>query len=278
MLKQFAYRLKYRAHQVRHGRATRKIFFMHLPKCGGTSINSAIRNSFITLNPANDHALAHLDPVAAHKAALLAEQDPLAYTRDLSLYFLGCHSYRYVAGHFSFSEAAYAAYRDEYLFMTLLRDPVEKWLSLYFYNRYKKSDFFRVETELEEFIHSPMAVGYGCDYVMQFAGDFACSHVNVSDYTTPEAAAYATKNLCKFHLVGCLDRLDLFVGQFQRLCGVALQIPVRNRNPLTRKEQKKHLSAEVMDKIQELCKPNYAIYNYATKYLLNGGGEECKSA
>lgn len=269
VLKQFVSRLKWRAYQLNYGRLEDRIFFMHVPKCGGTSIHNALRNHYIGLDPAADRALFHLDPFAAHQAAIIAGQDPLAYARQLSLYFLGSQDYRYIAGHFSFSEAAYCAYQTQFAFITILREPVAKWFSLYFYNRYKKGDFFRIEADLEEFVDSPTAIGYGCDYVMQFAGDHVPTSVATDYYTTAAAIDTATNNLNKFHLVGCLEQLDTFVQEFHHRFGVQLHIPTQNRNPLTKQKQQQHISDEVMAKVQALCQPNTAVYHYAVQNLLN---------
>lgn len=236
---------------------------------------NAIRNSFMTLNPANDRTIFHLDPYAAHEAAVLGQQDPLGYYRQLLRYALGCREYRYIYGHFAFDEAAYAAYHEEIRFITLLRDPVKKWLSLYFFNRHKEGEFFKVEEDLETFIETPLAVGYGCDYVMQFAGNYACEpypHVAYAyeRYTTQAAIEHAIDNLSKFHLVGVLEQLGYFVEQFQRHYGTKLAITHKNRNPVAQQRQEQQISEEHLARIRELCQPNYAIYDHAVAHLLQG--------
>lgn len=261
MYKQLKFRLHNRFQQIRNGRPNHKIFFMHIAKCGGSSITNAVRDSFAPLNPLEDHVVFHLDPYAAHQAAIMSQQDPLDYNRKLLRYCLGCHEYDYVYGHFSFDEVAFEEYQDQFAFVTILRNPIDKWFSLYFYNRYKASDFFKIEESLEEFVYTPTAIGYGCDYVMQFAGNYACDHYSYDDYTTKPAIAHAIGNMKKFHLVGCLEQLDQFVEQFQQLYGSRLQIATKNKNPLSKRDQQQLVSDEIMEKVRELCQPNFAIYD-----------------
>lgn len=259
--------------QQRYGRPNCRLFYMHIPKCGGTSIANAIRNSYLSLNPENDQTLFHLDPYAAHEGALLSQHDPLGYYRYLLRYYLGCPDYQYVYGHFSFDEVAYDAYHDDFNFVTLLRDPVKKWLSLYFFNRHKEGDFFKVEEDLEAFLDTPMAVGYGCDYIMQFAGNYACEpypHESYcyERYTTQAAIDHAIGNLCKFDLVGVLEELDQFTTRFQQQYGAKLAITHKNRNPLGKGRQQEQISEEMLAKIRKLCQPNLAFYDYAVRHLI----------
>jgi hypothetical protein len=54
---------------------------------------------------------------------------------------------RCVTGHFLWSEKCYNAFHGDYRFVTLLRNPVDRFVSNYLYGRYKKhSDFHRIRT------------------------------------------------------------------------------------------------------------------------------------
>lgn len=74
------------------------IFFLHLPKCGGTSISAAIQARF----PGHwrQTALAH---EASACAARVAGRDVLAFRRDLPLYALSRQQDGCITGHYPFS-------------------------------------------------------------------------------------------------------------------------------------------------------------------------------
>ena len=75
-----------------------KIFFMHVPKCGGTTVDRA----FTAVYRKN---ACHLDAPATNRAlnAMDNKQDIHAFRHGLLLYFMAC-GHRYISGHFTFNE------------------------------------------------------------------------------------------------------------------------------------------------------------------------------
>jgi hypothetical protein len=221
-----------------------------------------MRRPYYTLNPADDRYIAHLDARAALEAANALGQDRVAYNRDILLYYLA-QDFRFVSGHFAFNNIAYKKYGDKYDFVTLLRDPVKKWISVYFYTRTQEGKSVADKNILEAFLDTETAVGYGSDYAMKFAGDDT-----ISDFTSQEAVDRAISNLNHFDLVGVLEQLPLFISDFRALYGVQLDVPVMRRNPVSADMRKEQITPEIEARIAELCRPNMAIYQYAVDNLI----------
>ena len=118
--------------QFTRPRIKKNIFFLHQPKCGGTSINNAIRSCY------RNSQIMHLNNDACIRAADLLGRDLDDYRRDLLLYHLMHKKIRYLSGHFAYSKKAYDACGDQWHFVTVLRHPVERWFSHYFFNKHRR--------------------------------------------------------------------------------------------------------------------------------------------
>ncbi|MEM9807267.1 MAG: hypothetical protein AAF959_18535, partial [Cyanobacteria bacterium P01_D01_bin.56] len=140
-----------------------RIFFLHIPKCGGTSLRLAIENAFgFPKNSKNNDF--HLDVMALDSAAHALEKPIVDLKRDVLTYCMAHKSYRYISGHFAYSDRAMAAYGHEWKYVTLLRDPISKWFSQYFYNRHKSNDHYKLDCTLEEFLATDEAKHLGRNY------------------------------------------------------------------------------------------------------------------
>jgi len=171
----------------------RKLLFLHIPKCGGTSIDAAIGACY----PAGVRA--RLDSVGALKAAQLDGLSEGQFTQRLMPYFMAQRRLRYVSGHFQFSDTAYRTFGSEWDFVTILRHPVSRWLSAYFDNRYKSDDHTKIHEDLADFVNSLRGQEWAHTFMIQLSG------WRIADALARpnECVRAAIATLERFVLVGC---------------------------------------------------------------------------
>ena len=196
--------------------------FLHIPKCGGTSVTRAINRKFAP------EAIHHL---AATRVSSKLELDLMSYRENLLLYHLAKEDCRLVTGHYNWSDRAYRLFGDEWKFVTVLRHPVKKWLSQYYFNRYKDipAQHFQIDMDIDEYMNSQEGRALGHDQVSKLS-DLAI--------TEPDAMLEAAlENLDRFDVVGLTEHLDRFQQDFGQCFGTAIDIARLNINPAQTRQQ-----------------------------------------
>lgn len=256
-----------------HGSLKDNIVFLHLFKCGGTSFAQAIKSCYLDLGLIRNRNIFHLNGKAAKNATQkilelpnsLEEQNNHDYIswkfrEYLLLYHMSQQHTNYIAGHFRFSEAAYQYFSDKYSFITVLRDPVERFISAYFYRRYKTG---MLEREIEEHLQSKNCLNEGSLYVRSL-----CGTDGIEDWSCTKAIAKAKENLHKFRIIGFLEYQEEFLRQFEAQFGRRLKIKVTNQSPKSGAYKKSIVTSEIRAKITEICQPDLEIYQYAVNNFM----------
>ena len=228
-------------------RSSERVFFLHVPKCGGIAITAGLRGVCSPASELNEHAVA--------AAAKSAGGDPLDFRRDLLIYFLGCKKFRLVAGHYPYDMRAREMFGHDWKFVTVLRDPVERFFSHYFYNRYKKNDYLRINVDLAEFIDTDHAAALGWEYVRYFSG------LRADRRNGPDADfASALANLKQFDMVGRLEHTDDLLTQFHQILGCKIELMRKNRNPANRETREQQITPEIRARAEEICRHDLKLF------------------
>ena len=224
---------------------SKRICFMHIPKCAGSSIQRAIRNP---LTPWNYF---RYDSTGSVEKAKESGMNLHAFREQDIRHALDKNRYKYITGHFRCSSRLLSDYSTEWSFITLLRNPVDRWLSHYHYNRYKEKSHFKTEDDLETYLETSGGIAAGSMFVR-----FLSSAENTR---SSEAIEDAKQALERFDLVGRLEDLNAFASSYHELFNRPLRIKRYNENPFSFKS-KGELSAETLRKIEEICSPDLEVY------------------
>lgn len=222
----------------------RGIVYIHVPKCGGSSFGAALR-----LRYAFSQATIPLgmgDPKLAGEARIVSD-----YTaREAELDRLLTRGIRCIAGHVRYRGDLHT--RSGYHFITLLRDPVARFVSHYHYLQRRHPDPARPD-RLEDFLTTPDAGRLASQYLFYFAGEAQTTCTDL-----PAALIRAKAALSRFALIGDLSDPAGFARETARLTGWTLPMLHRNRAPAP-----PDLPPGLRRRIEALCAPDRAIHDAA---------------
>lgn len=233
------------------GKITRKkmprIIFIHVPKCGGSSVDMAIQKKYAKYGIPQ----MNLDAIASKKSADHKGAEMVLFRENILLYNMAKPIYacNYISGHFAWSEAV-ATYLGDWKPVTVLRDPVKKFYSQYFFNRYKKEDHFKINMPLKEYVDTQSAANLGKTYLNTFS------------FKGNPSVAGAIKNMESFASIGILEHLESFQDDLKVMGLNISSIGHINKNPRKKTEQNSEITNQIHKKVLELCKPDIEIYNH----------------
>jgi hypothetical protein len=235
------------------------VVFHHVPKCAGTSVARALRLRYLASQTGIFSGASFYAASAFHPNRTTLQVWPQVL--DLREQILVYHMYsrfRCIAAHVQFSECAYERFANTYKFITVLREPVSRYISHYFWDLNGIEEWARITVGIDAFIESEMGARYGTLF-----GEFFSGLPSDSDFGSPQAVEAAKRNLDKFAVVGFLDDMPRFEQDLKRELGVSIAIRHQNKSKVQDQTKKKLVTQEIRQRITELCAPDIEIYNYA---------------
>lgn len=242
--------------------AGQRVVFHHIPKCGGTSVGRALRWRYLlsqtTVHPQYTFAAAKDLAGSESLATILARTYEL---REQLLLYLLHQDVHYVVGHIPFSKAAYKRFSSRYRFISILRDPVERFVSHYFHS-YEREDYSRIVLPLEEFVETEDARRLGATYVAYLSG-----LPWTADFRTDEATSAAQANVEKLDCVGFVSDVVDFANRLQGVLGIRLRIGHENRGKAAGVSYRERLDPRLVERISDVCAPDMRVFDHASRIV-----------
>jgi hypothetical protein len=234
-----------------------RVAFVHVPKCGGTSVYEAA-GRWYPFQHKHIYAIESFNAVRnmlgeANRTQLDLLHETARYRQFMMSFFIE-RGVGFVSGHAPLSPALMDSYPDV-AFLTMLRDPVDRYISHYRYD-YLSGNYGEISDPLDHFIRSRRGQLFGRMFAKYFSG------LPVGQHDHPEACERAIDALRRFAVVGFVADLPRFEQDVSALLNRPVRIPHRNKGSVNPAAKDVVITQEQMARIREICEPD--IYIYAT--------------
>ena len=231
------------------------VTFIHAPKCGGTSVGSALRARYFfsqaTINLHESAVItAMLYPDAAGVARVRREFD----IRDAMMAQLVRRKVQCISAHSRYHPGIRELDPLPRHYITILREPVERFVSHYLYLQRRHPESVQ-GASVDEFLDSEQAQRLGSEYLFYFSRNH-----QVGEHDTTALIETACNALSTFDEVGDTSEMGAFRARVERVLGVRLLRLNRNRRP---SGTEPGFSAAQLSRVRDICQPDLEIYEFA---------------
>lgn len=244
--------------KLKSGLLGHHVIFHHVPKCGGTSLNRALRLRYML---SQAPIMANSTVRAMESFFESFEEHPLEFHHQVHLFRKQMLHYymsadiAFITGHVGFCDVAYQNYRNRYKFITVLRHPVDRFISDYMDLSVRGASYYKTGLDIEAYLQTDEA-----RIRARTLGIYFSSARKIATKMDADDYALAAENLAKFDLVGFVDQMGEFNQQLNRLLGVKIKIGHENRSIADPSRKKQAFSDSVIDRINEMCAQDVALY------------------
>jgi len=156
------------------------------------------------------------------------------------------------------------AFKEEWAFVTVLRNPIDRWISEYVYSTYKTISWDRNKLPIDSYIRSLKGLELGRRYLDYFS-DYseALDPADLSHYV-----AQAVDTLSCFRVVGALEMMPAWKDAVQTELGIQIYLPTLNRSPCPEEQEQIYSDRKLMEKIVKLCEYDMKIYEQALEGII----------
>jgi hypothetical protein len=238
-----------------------RLVYHHLPKCGGTSILKGIALCYYPLRLALLQKRGFpglLNAKAATTAAARLSRDPFEMRRLLLGYHVERNDSPLVFGHYPFCEKVHEVHHGYWHFVSLFRDPLERWYSEYFWNRYKDHDYAKTELEIEEYLESTQGRAGTRLYINYF-----CNAAAPAGPVTDQELKTAIANTDRLDVAGTMDNMPAFLSAMKEKFGRKPYLLKLNKSPAPKEKAiRPDEESDVHKKLLTMLEADQEIYQH----------------
>jgi len=234
-----------------------KVFFCHVPKCGGVSLSDAIYESLYPKILKASRFTSNIDLKGSRVASEILNLDMMTVREAQLVNYLNSKGQVFVTGHCRARPEVTSNFANKWNFITVLRKPEKRFVSEYIYNRYKSSSWLKNDSDILEYLDTEKAKS-SCTTYARFFSKFSAPEEILAH--KDEAIDSAIENIENFASVGVLEHLDSWKKQFNNKFGVNIKVSSKNTTPNNEQAQEIYNNNAVMDRIHELTEIDRTIY------------------